>query len=143
MSKQSSVKYLGVHIDKDLTWKTHMNHLRQTCLARLAITRRASHHLPCHIRKLLYQTFVLPNLDYCLVVLHSCGVMLSNTLQGIPCSVLLNIISYMHKIRGPSHFQSIIKSQATTTYTNMSGGLAVYTLPERATGHLSLVLHST
>ena len=24
LGKQSCVKYLGVHIDKDLTWKTHV-----------------------------------------------------------------------------------------------------------------------
>ena len=27
LSKQSCVKYLGVYIDKDLSWKTHVNHL--------------------------------------------------------------------------------------------------------------------
>ena len=81
--KQSRVKYIGVHIDKDLTWKTHVNHLRQTCLARLAMIRPAGHHLPCHTRKLLYQTFVLPNPDYCSVVWNSCGVMLSNKVEQI------------------------------------------------------------
>ena len=45
--------------------------------------RPAGHHLPCHTRKLLYQTFVLPNLDYCSVVWNSCGVMLSNKLEQI------------------------------------------------------------
>ena len=28
LKKQYSVRYLGVHIDKDLTWKVHVNHLQ-------------------------------------------------------------------------------------------------------------------
>ena len=56
LKKQYSVRYLGVHIDKDLTWKVHVNHLRRTCLARLAMIRRAGHHLPCHVCKLLCPT---------------------------------------------------------------------------------------
>ena len=31
----SCVKYLGIHIDKDITWKTHVFHLQQSCLTRL------------------------------------------------------------------------------------------------------------
>ena len=45
--------------------------------------RRAGHHLPCHVRKLLYQSFVLPNLDYCSVVWNSCGVVLSSKIERI------------------------------------------------------------
>ena len=83
LNKQSSIKYLGVLIDNDLAWKAHVNHLRQSCMARLAMIRRAGHHLPCHVRKLLYQSFVLPNLDYCSVVWNSCGVVLSNKIERI------------------------------------------------------------
>ena len=78
LNKQSSVKYLGVLIDHDLTWKARVHHLRRSCMARLAMT---GHHLPCHVRKLLYQTFVLPNLES--VVWNSCGVVLSNKLESI------------------------------------------------------------
>ena len=67
----------AVHIDKDLTWKTHVNHLWQTYLAVLAMIKHAGHHLPCHVCKLLYQSFILSNLDYCSVVWNSCGEMLS------------------------------------------------------------------
>ena len=71
LNKQSSVKYLGVLIDHDLTWKAHVHHLRRSCMARLAMFRRAGHHLPSHVRKLLYQGFVLLNLDYCSVLVRS------------------------------------------------------------------------
>ena len=81
-------------------------------------------------------------------MLHSLPVRPSNFTNSVtvPYTARYTTFSYMHKTRGhfdSSHFQSIIKSQATTRCTNMSGGLAAYILPERATGHLSLVLHST
>ena len=35
------------------------------------------------LRKLLYQSFVLPNLDYCSVVWNPCGVVLSSKIERI------------------------------------------------------------
>ena len=66
---------------------------RRTCLARLAMIRQAGHHLSCHIRKLLYQSFVLPNLDYCSVVWNSCGVVLSSKIERIQ-NYALRLIFY-------------------------------------------------
>ena len=43
----------------------------------------AGHHLPCQVRKLLYQSFFLPNLDYCSAVWNSCGVVLSSKVGRI------------------------------------------------------------
>ena len=83
LNKQSSVKYLGVVIDKELTWKAHVNHWRRCCMARMALIRRAGYQLPCQVRKLLFQTFVLPNLDYCFVVWNSCRSVLSNKIERI------------------------------------------------------------
>ena len=78
LQKQDCVKYLGVSIDKDLSWKTHIEQIRAQCMAKLAAIRRAGSYLPCHVRKLLYQSFVLPHLDYCSVVWNSCGTILSD-----------------------------------------------------------------
>ena len=78
LQKQDCVKYLGVSIDKDLSWKTHIEQIRAQCMAKLAAIRQAGSYLPCHVRKLLYQSFVLPHLDYCSVVWNSCGTILSD-----------------------------------------------------------------
>ena len=52
-------------------------------MATLVVIRRSSAYLPCHIRKLLYQSFVLPHLDYCSVVWNSCGATLSGQIDRI------------------------------------------------------------
>ena len=36
LQKQDCVKYLGVSIDKDLRWKTHIEQVRAQCMAKLA-----------------------------------------------------------------------------------------------------------
>lgn len=51
---QDHIRYPGVDIDRDPTWKVHIDRMRQQCLAKLAVIRRSSAYLPCHIRKLLY-----------------------------------------------------------------------------------------
>ena len=83
LSKQESVKYLGVQIDKDLSWNLHIDGIQQKCLAKLALIRRAGHYLPCSIRKLLYLSLVLPHLDCCSVVWHACGTTLSDRVERI------------------------------------------------------------
>ena len=61
----------------------HIDSVRKKCLAKLALIRRADHYLPCSIRKLLYLAIVLPHLDYCSVVWHSCGTTLSDRVERI------------------------------------------------------------
>ena len=50
---------------------------------KLAAIRRAGNYLPSRVRKLLYQTFVLPHLDYCSAVWHSFGVTLSQKIECV------------------------------------------------------------
>jgi len=67
LSRVSSVKYLGLHLDEHLTWHQHMANVLQRVYSRV-------HCLYC-LRPLtaallsrLYSIFVLPILDYCDVV---------------------------------------------------------------------------
>jgi len=83
LRKQDCVKYLGVDTDRDLTWKAHIERMHQQCMGKLAAIRRAGSYMPCHIRKLLYQAFILPHLDYFSVVWNGCGATLSKRVERI------------------------------------------------------------
>ena len=83
LEKQNCVNYLGVKIDRDLSWRTHIDHLHRQCMAKLAVIRRASCYLPQNVRRLLYQAFVLPHVDYCSVVWNHCGVILRDRVERI------------------------------------------------------------
>ena len=80
LPKQESVKYLGVTIDKNLKWKMYIDGIRQKCLAKIAMIRRAGAYLSRDVRKMLYQ-FVLPHLEYCSTVWHTCGATLTNRIE--------------------------------------------------------------
>ena len=83
LEKQDCVKYLGVMIDKDLSWKPHIERMHKQCMSKLAVIRRSGAYLPCHIRRMLYLAFVLPHLDYCSVVWNFCGATLIKQVERI------------------------------------------------------------
>ena len=88
-----SVRYLGLTIDQDLSWKTHVSNVRKKAFAAIGCIRRASRYLPVKIRKMLYNSLVLPHLDYCSTVWHSCNQTLSQSVehsQNYAMRVILN-----------------------------------------------------
>ena len=68
LERHDHVKYLGVIVDKQLNWKRCVESVRKRCLSALAVLYRVKCTLPPKLRKLLYQSIVLPHLDYCTVV---------------------------------------------------------------------------
>jgi len=95
VSKLEAVKYLGIVIDKDLRWKQHIDKVWLRCHAKFAAIRRAGNYLSSHVKK--FQTFVLPHLDYCLAVWHSCGVTLSQKIEGVQNYAMRLILRKPHR----------------------------------------------
>ena len=91
--QQEKVKYLGVIVDNKLNWKPHIQNLRRKCLAGLAFLRRYGTHLPVNSRKLLYQSFILSQLDYCSVVYDCCSKTLSDKVERIQNYAMRIILS--------------------------------------------------
>ena len=88
-----SVRYLGLTIDQDLSWKTHVSNVRKKAFAAISCIRIASRYLPVQIRKMLYNSLLLPHLDYCSTVWHFCNKTLSQSLersQNYAMRVILN-----------------------------------------------------
>ena len=77
------MKYLGVTIDRDLNWKLHTSNIRKKAFAAIACIRRVSHHLPLNTRKMLYCSLVLPYVDYCSTIWHTCTQAVSNDIERI------------------------------------------------------------
>ena len=69
LAKVSSVKYLGVQINSDLSWSTHINNL--CCRARRLtglLYRRFYNNADTKTLLQLYKTFISPHLEYCSIV---------------------------------------------------------------------------
>ena len=62
---EEKVRYLGVDIDRNLTWKNQVSKMRRSCLSSLTRLSRVSSFLPFETKKRLYNALVLPHIDYC------------------------------------------------------------------------------
>ena len=46
LQKRDSVRYLGVEVDNELSWKPHIHNLHHQCMGKLAQIRKSCFHLP-------------------------------------------------------------------------------------------------
>ena len=63
-----SATYLGVSIDPTLTWKSHIEKVRNTISPKVGIISRLRHDVPKSILILLYNSLILPHLSYCVEI---------------------------------------------------------------------------
>ena len=61
-------KLLGVHIDNSLSWTAQVENTIKKCHSLLYLLNRIKHYLPITTRKLFFNAYVLPHIDYCCTV---------------------------------------------------------------------------
>jgi hypothetical protein len=59
-----NIKFLGVHIDKNMTWKSHCNVIINKCLKILFVLSRLKFFLPVWILSTIYHSLFLPYISY-------------------------------------------------------------------------------
>ena len=59
-------KYLGVFIDKHLTWFHHIHQINTKLSRALGILSKLRHNLPLYLLKTVYHAFFKPHIDYCI-----------------------------------------------------------------------------
>ena len=77
ITKVETSKYLGVTLDSNLTWTSHVDKLH------IGVLRRIRPFLDISTAKLVYSTTILPILDYCDVVWDNCNVTSTQKLQRL------------------------------------------------------------
>ena len=60
-----SEKLLGVHINNSLSWSTQIDSTLKKCNSLLFLLNRIKKYLNIPTRKLFYNAYILPHLDYC------------------------------------------------------------------------------
>lgn len=65
ITRVSSAKFLGVHIDELLCWKEHITDISKKIAKNIGIISRIRHFLPRHILVNLYYSLIYPYLSYC------------------------------------------------------------------------------
>ena len=61
-------KFLGVLIDNNLSWKNHIEYIAKKIAKRVGIIKRIRHTLPLKTLNTLYNTLILPYLNYCNII---------------------------------------------------------------------------
>ena len=102
-----SVKYLGVQIDDNLTFKTHINFLYSKLSRTLDVMFKVKHYLPKSYLLLLYNTLFHPHLIYCISAWSSTFSTYLNPLQTLQNKAI-------KLIEGLNHWQS-----STTAYKKL------------------------
>lgn len=68
IERKGCVRYLGIYIDENLKWNSHIAYVVKTISRNLGIMGRAKHYLSARELILLYNGLILPHLNYCAVI---------------------------------------------------------------------------
>ena len=60
-------KKLGLILDANLNWKKHLGKLSNQCSKKIGILNKLKHTLPQEIKTILYNSLILPHINYCIM----------------------------------------------------------------------------
>ena len=69
----SSEKLLGVNVDQNLNWKSQAEQVLKKCNSNLYLLLRIKAFLNLHSRKLFFNSYILPYMDYCCTIWGNCN----------------------------------------------------------------------
>ena len=68
LNRVDYVTYLGVILDSGLSWKQHINKIKNTITPIIGIISKIRHYVPKSILVTIYNSLILPHLSYCIEV---------------------------------------------------------------------------
>jgi len=102
----SSTKFLGIEIDSDLTWKIHIHKLESKLASIIGVIGTLRFKLNIDITILLYNTLILPHLNYCNLLWASNYKTSLTKIHNLQKRFLrICHMSYLNSIKGISLFQ--------------------------------------
>ena len=90
----SSQKLLGVHIDNNLSWKTHIDKTCGKINSRLNLLKRIRYFLNQEIKQLFYNAYIAPLFDYGCITWQGASVTEINRITKLQCRagrIILNV----------------------------------------------------
>ena len=68
IEKVNEFNFLGLTLDTHLNWKKHSEHISNRCARIIGILNRLKQELPLRIKIMLYNTLLVPQINYCLTI---------------------------------------------------------------------------
>ena len=73
-------KLLGIQVDCTLRWRNQIEQTLKKCNSQLYLLLRIKQFLNIHMRKLFFNAYILPHLDYCCTIWGNCSSELQNSM---------------------------------------------------------------
>ena len=67
ISRVNTFNFLGLYIHSNITWKTHIDHISKKISRVIGILNKMKYIFPTHILLSLYNSLILPHINYCLL----------------------------------------------------------------------------
>ena len=83
VTQVATAKSLGVTIDDNLDWGSHMEKIIKKVSSGIGAIKRVRHLVPQATLQLIYQALIHPHFNYCNTVWGNCGITLRNKLQKL------------------------------------------------------------
>jgi len=68
LERVKQTKFLGIHIDENLTWRSHIDNVAKSISRGIGILYKLKYFVPEKILFSLYCTLILPHINYCVLV---------------------------------------------------------------------------
>ena len=106
----TTTKILGVHFDNALSWDVHIKHVYNKIVENLYLLQQIKSFLPIDSRKLFYNSYILPHLDYCCIIWGKCSHTLLYNLEKLQkraSRIILDKNYYDYNIRSADLFAEL------------------------------------
>ena len=90
---EPTIKILGVTLDKDLSYKPHVDIVPKKAYALIAALRKIKRLVPSNVMITLYKAYVPPNFEYCSPLLLGISRTLNNKLERANHYALRSILN--------------------------------------------------
>ena len=67
IDRVDNFNFLGITIDSQMTWKKHTDNVSNKCSGVIGTLNRIKHILSTRPRVLLYNSLILPHINYCIM----------------------------------------------------------------------------
>ena len=121
IKSENSVKLLGIQLDYKLNFDPHISALCKKAATQLNVLKRLRAYIGFDARKVLVQSFVYSNFNYCPMVWHFCSAKSMHKIEKVQERAL----RFLHNDHASSYNDLLLKSQRCTMHVHRLRAISI------------------
>ena len=121
IKSEDSVKLLGIQLDYKLNFDPHISALCKKAATQLNVLKRLRAYVGFDARKVLVQSFVYSNFNYCPLVWHFCSAKSMHKIEKVQERAL----RFLHNDHASSYNDLLLKSQRCTMHVHRLRAISI------------------